>query len=90
MKPAIQWFEELKVPFDGDITIQDIIRIQEDAHLEGLKRAVEIVSLRIATPKNKSFTAAIDEAKVFLGAEIERGGKPAYCVCTTPQNKDVK
>lgn len=31
MKSAIEWFNELGVPFYGDITIQDIIRIQEDA-----------------------------------------------------------
>lgn len=31
MKVAIEWFKYLEVPFDGDITVKDIIDIQEDA-----------------------------------------------------------
>lgn len=49
MKSAIQWFSELNVPYDGDITIHDIIQIQKDAQ-DDLKKQLEAARrlLRVA------------------------------------------
>ncbi len=41
MKSGIEWFKELNVPFDGDITIKDIISIQTDAQADLIKASDE-------------------------------------------------
>lgn len=73
-----------------------IERVQQDAfksgRVNGLTKAVWIVSSRTIPPKNPAYTRAIEESVVFLKAEIERlkrgeDSANVVCHCTPPQEK---
>lgn len=87
--------EDAWVEMRCNAMVKCIETIQQDAfesgRVDGLTKAVCIVSSRTIPPKNASYTRAIEEAVVFLKSEIERlkrGEDSANVVCTPPTSTE--
>lgn len=63
MKSAIEWFDQLKVPFDGDVTIRDFILIQDDARADLL---AHIKSLEYQNAKLREAVKVADEVLRYI------------------------